>query len=78
MAKFTWENLSGKLVFSPEVYLLNMIQIKKSMLIVFLIVAACVLVAVYQGKKAVPSDTEWYNKVWEIMIMHRLIAIVET
>lgn len=46
-------------------------------LITFLIVAAQVLVAAHWKKARIPSRIEWFNKVWYVILMHKLSTKVK-
>lgn len=39
--------------------------------------AARLVGAAYWKKMSAPTDMEWYNNIWEMMVMHKLTAMVK-
>lgn len=73
-----------RLSLSPKVFLLNIIDFRKHKklfsynykLIIFLL-AAPLVIALYWKKSMMPTLAEWCAKIWNLMLMHKLKAIVE-
>lgn len=77
--------IKTQLSFSPQLYLLNMIQFEKKdknieircEFVVLLLVAAHLLIVQYWKSNMIPTKEEGCAKAWNIMLMHKLSAIVE-
>lgn len=47
-------------------------------LVVLLLTTACVLIAKHWENSMVPTKEDWHTKVWHIMLIQKLSAIVKT
>lgn len=55
----------------------NVQKVGNRKFISFLVIAARMLVAAYWKKTLLPSREEWFNKIWYIMLMHKLSVIIK-